>query len=145
MVPQEVLPLDEERVAAALGHRERYSDGAGRFLLARPFGTVEVVVVGPPAAALVLRCRWPRRISVDHQAHVRDVVDAFNRTSPGPALSLTVTDRGEIVVLAQCAHWLPAGVTESQLAGILARAWVALPAALATMDHAFPDPFAAAS
>lgn len=49
------------------------------------------------------------------------------------------------MVLAQCAHWLPAGVTESQLAGILARAWVALPAALATMDHAFPDPFAAAS
>lgn len=141
MVPQAVLPLDEDRVAAALGNRERYSDGAGRFLVQRSFGTVEVVVVGPPAAALVLRCRWPRRISVDHQARVRDVVDMANRTSSGPALSLTVTDRGEIVVLAQGAHWLPAGVTDAQLAGIVGRAMDDLPRALAALDHAFPDPF----
>lgn len=142
MVPQSVLPLDVGRVADALGGRERYSDGGGRFLLQRHHGTVEVVVVGPPAASLLLRAKWPRRISVDHQARVREVVDDANRATTSPSLSLTVTDRGEIAVVAQCAHWLPAGVTDAQLAGLVGRALEDLPRALAALDREFPDPFA---
>lgn len=58
-------------------------------------------------------------------------------------LSLTVTDRGEIAVLAQSAHWLPAGVSDAQLSEIIRLAWETLPTALAALDHAFPDPFGA--
>ncbi len=144
MLAQPVLPVDGGRVRAALaaaGGAEWYADGAGRFMAETDQGVVHAHLDPARPAALVFRCRWGRRLSVDHQARVRELLDAANRTTDGPRLALTITDRGHLAVVAECAHWLPAGASDGQLEHLATRAMTALPLALRRLDAAFPDPY----
>lgn len=144
MLAHQVLPLDTGRLRGALATHAAtwYGDGVGRFVTETEEGLlVHVQLDAVRPAALVFRSRWPRRLSVDHQAKLRDVLDSANRASDGVKLALTIDDRGHLTVVAEIAHWLHAGVSDRQLALLVDRALARLPRALRRLDAAFPDPW----
>jgi len=147
MLAHQVVPIEVGRLRAALAaHVTWFGDGAGRFVTETEEGLAlhaELDAVRP--AALVFRCRWPRRLSVDHQARLRDVLDAANRTSDGVKLALSIDDRGRLAVVAEISHWLQAGVSDRQLTLLLEAALARLPRVIAHLDAAFPDPFGASA
>ncbi len=144
MLAHQVRPLDAGRLRSALATAPGtwYGDDAGRFVSETAEGMlVHVQLDAVRPAALVFRCRWPRRLSVDHQARLREVVDAANRASDGVKLALSIDDRGHLEVVGEVAHWLHAGVSDRQLTLLIARAAARLPRALTRLDAVFPDPF----
>ena len=140
MVSQAVLPISDERVAAALAPLGAVFRGEpGEFaLLAGPHW----IRVSNPANrrfALVLTLTWTRRVSLDHQARVRPVLDRMNRESTGERAYLAVGDDGTIRVALQRACWVGPGIGDEQLAGAAAHSVARLRALSGRLDAEFPD------
>lgn len=144
MVSQAVLPISDERTAAALAPLGTVFRGeAGEFaLLAGPHW---ISVSNPPERrfALVLTLTWPRRVSLDHQAKVRLVLDDMNRESTGERAYLAVGDDGAIRVALQRATWVNPGISDEQLADSAAHSVARLRGMAERLDAEFPDSWGA--
>lgn len=144
MVSQEVLPISDERTAAALAPLGTVFRGeAGDFALLAGSHWIRVTNPTDRRFALVFTLTWPRRVSLDHQAKVRPVLDSMNRESAGERAYLAVGDDGAIRVFLQRAAWVNPGVSDEQLAGEASSAVGTLRSLAERLDAEFPDSWSA--
>ena len=136
-------PLTIERVAADLRRR-----GAGFSVAERTgelttlWGTRSFVLstLGEPPTILQVRGQWNREASIDHLDEILTFCNEWNTQRFWPKCYAQVRDDGAVMVRAENAQDLHAGVNDAQLAQLVSSAFATTASFFAGLDARFPDP-----
>jgi len=100
------------------------------------------LVFGERDEVLQVRGRWNREVSIERLEEILDLCNAWNADRVWPKAFVRVLDNGTINVMTESSHDLEQGVTDAQLARLLACAVGTGTLFFDEVDGFYPDPAA---
>lgn len=102
------------------------------------------LVLGEHDEVLQVRARWNREITIERLEEILELCNAWNTERIWPKAYVRVLDDGSVNVMAESSHDLEQGVTDEQLARLLACAIGTATLFFDAVDECYPDPAAQA-
>ena len=98
------------------------------------------IVFGEHQEVLQVRARWNREVNIERLEEILDLCNAWNTERIWPKAYVRVLDNGSVNVMAESSHDLEQGVTDAQLARLLACAVGTATLFFDAVDELYPDP-----
>lgn len=102
------------------------------------------LVFGEQDEVLQVRARWNREINIERLEEILELCNAWNTERIWPKTYVRVLDDGSVNVMAESGYDLEQGVTDAQLARLLASAIGTATMFFDAVDERYPDPAAQA-